>query len=103
MARSPRVDVQTTTSGVTRIHLKTQRLAATCDVHEDALHTLLVKLVVVSKAHDITQQTRLINLWSGVADAHTAPVGLACDQAIAFEQVARQGFCGRRFVEVSRE
>jgi hypothetical protein len=62
-----------------------------------------VKLIVVSKAHDVTQQTRLVNLRTGVADAHTAPIRLARDQAIAFEQIAGQGFSGGRFVEIGRQ
>ena len=42
-------------------------------------------------------------IGAGVADAHTAPIGLTRDQAIAFEQIAGEGFAHRRFVEISSQ
>jgi len=51
-----------------------------------------MKLVVVAEAHQVGQQAGLVDLRAAVADLHAAPVGLPGDQAIAFEQVAGQGF-----------
>ena len=55
---------------------------------------------MVSKTHDVLQQTRLVDLRACVTDTHTAPIGLACYQAIAFEQLAGEGFCHRRFIQL---
>ena len=51
-----------------------------------------------TKTHQVLQQTTLLNLRPAVADAHTAPIGLTGHQAIAFEQVAGQGFGDRVFM-----
>ena len=51
-----------------------------------------MKLVVVTKTHQILQQTFLLNGRAGVTDLHASPVGLPCDQAVAFKQVAHQHF-----------
>src|SRR2546422_274591 len=82
------VDVETAAARVARVDREFDRLAAPPHIHEDALHALLVKLVVVAKAHQVLQQPLLVDLRAGVADLHAAPVGLAGDQAVAFEQVA---------------
>jgi len=57
------------------------------NVHVDALHALLMEFVVVAKAHQVLQQAALLDLRAAVADAYAAPVGLAGDQAIAFQQL----------------
>ena len=51
-----------------------------------------MKLVVVAKADDVAQQPSLVDGRAAVADLHAAPVGLARHQAVAFEQVAGEGF-----------
>jgi len=62
MAGAPGVDVQSTPTCVARINAQLERLTTRPDVHEDALNTLLMKLIVISKTHDVLQQARLINL-----------------------------------------
>ena len=54
-----------------------------------------MKLVVLAKAHQVLQQTGLLDLRPAVADLHAAPVGLARDRAVAFEQVAGQHLAHR--------
>jgi len=100
VAAAPRVDVDTAAPRVTRIHGELGGFATRPDVHEDALHAMLVKLIVVAKTHDVLKQAGLVNLCAAVTDADTAPVGLACDQAIAFQQIAEQCLCDRRFSEM---
>ena len=109
MAGAKGVDVQTTAAGVARINRELERFAARPDVHEHALHALLMELVVVAKTHDVLQQTFLVDLCAGIADLHAAPVRLARDQAVAFEQVAHQHlrhgafvFCLRRSAQQLR-
>ncbi len=58
------------------------------DVHEDALHAVLVKFVVLAKAHQVAQQAGLVDLRAAVGNLHAAPVGLAGDGAVALEQMA---------------
>ncbi len=62
MAGSPRVDVQATSPGIARIHRELQGFATRPYVHEDALHTLLMKLIVIPKTHNILKQAGLFNL-----------------------------------------
>src|SRR5450830_1855669 len=50
VAGAKRVDVQPAPARVAGIHGQLQRFAMRPDVHEDALHALLVKLVVVAVA-----------------------------------------------------
>ena len=92
MAAAPGVDVHTAPPRVTRLHAQLGRLAARHDVHVNALYTMLVKFIVIAKTHDVLQQTCLVDLRAAVADADTAPVGLAGHQAIAFEQMADESF-----------
>lgn len=61
MAGAPGVDVQSTSAGVSGLHAQTGRSAACPDIHEDALHTLLMELVVIPEAHEIAQQPGLVN------------------------------------------
>ena len=92
MAGAKGVDVQSAAAGVAGVDGQLDGFAACPDVHEDALHALLVKFVVIAKAHQVLQQTFLVNLRAAVLNLHAAPVGLAGDQTIAFEQIADQGF-----------
>ena len=62
MAGSTGVDVETAAAGVTGIHREFDGLAVLPDIHKNALDALFMKLVMVSKAHDVLQQTFLINL-----------------------------------------
>jgi hypothetical protein len=62
MAGSPRVDVQATSPGVARIDRELQGFAPRPYVHEDALHALLMKLIVISKTHNVLKQASLVNL-----------------------------------------
>ena len=103
MAGAKRVDVEPAAPRVACINRQAMRLAARPDVHEDALHALLMKLVVVAKAHDVLQQAFLVDLRAGVADLYAAPVGLAGDQTVAFEQVAGQRFLDRGFVKLGKQ
>jgi len=100
VAGAKRVDVQATAPRVAGVNRQLRGLAASPHVHEDALHTVLMKLVVIAKAHQVLQQPRLLDLWSAVADAYAAPVGLTGDQAVAFQQLAGQGFGHGLLVEV---
>ena len=85
MAAAPRVDVHTASARVTGIDGELGGFAACPNVHEDALHAMLVEFIVVAKTHDVLQQTGLVYLRTAVVDADTAPVGLTRYQAIAFE------------------
>ena len=69
-----RVDVEPAAPRVTCIHRQLERPATRPDVHEDALDTLLMKLIVVAKTHDVLQQPLLVNWRACVADLHAAPV-----------------------------
>ena len=62
MAGPPGVDVQAAAPRVACVDGQLDRLAAAPDVHEDALHALLMKLVVVAKADDVAQQPGLVDL-----------------------------------------
>jgi hypothetical protein len=66
MAGAPRVDVQAATPCVTGIHRQLQRFAPCPNVHEDAFRALLMKLVVISKAHNVLKQSYLIDLIASV-------------------------------------
>ena len=57
-----------------------------------------MEFVVVAKAHQILQQAFLLDLGAAVLNLHAAPVGLAGYQAVAFEQVADQGFGDGGFI-----
>ena len=103
MTGAPRIDVQTTTPYVTRINRELQRFAAGPNVHENALHALLMKLVVISKAHNVLKQSCLIDLIARVGNLNTPPIGLTCHQTIAFEQVAHQCFRNRRLIVLRLE
>ena len=103
MAAAPRVDVHTASARVTRIDGELGGFAARPNVHEDALHAMLVKFIVVAKAHDVLQQTSLVYLRPAVADTDTAPVGLTRHQTIAFQQVTVERLCHRRFVRGGTE
>ena len=92
------VDVQPAAAGVAGVDRQFDGLAAAPDVGEDALHALLMELVVVPETDQIRQQTSLVDLRAAVANLDAAPVGLASHQAIAFEQSAAQGFADRRFM-----
>ena len=59
-----------------------------------------MELVVVSKTHDVLQQARLVYLWTRVGNAHTTPIGLACYQTVAFEQLTSESFSHWHFVEL---
>ncbi len=83
-AGAPGVDVQPAAAGVAGVHRELGGFAARPNVHEDALDALLMKLVVVAKTHDVLQQAGLVNLRAAVGDLHTAPIGLARHQAVAF-------------------
>ena len=65
-------------------------MAVTQDIHEDAFDTLLVKLVVVAEPDQVLQQAFLIDLRTDVVNLHAAPVRLAGNRAVGFEQVAVQ-------------
>ena len=97
------VDVESATACVAGVDREFDRLAAGPDVHEEAFHALLMEFVVVAKTDQILQQTLLVDLRAGVLNLHTAPVGLASDEAIAFEQVAGQGFGDWRFFMVGAQ
>jgi hypothetical protein len=62
MTGAPRVDVQATSPCVACIDAQFKRFAARPNVHEDALYTLLMEFIVISKAHNVLQQPSLINL-----------------------------------------
>jgi hypothetical protein len=66
MAGSPRVNVQATAPGIAGINRQLQRFAARPNVHEDALNALLMKLIVISKTHNVLKQAGLINLIARV-------------------------------------
>ena len=85
MAAAPRVDVHPASARVSCIDGELGGLAPCPNIHEDAFHAMLMEFIVVAKTHDVLQQTGLVNLRSAVADADTAPVGLACHQTIAFQ------------------
>ena len=99
MAGSKGVDIHPATPGVACINRELDRAAALHDVGVDALHALLVKFIVIAKAHDVLQQTALLDLRPTVADLHAAPIRLTGDQAIAFEQVAEQHLGDGLFIE----
>ena len=84
MAGTPWVNVQAATARVAGVHRQLRGPAKGHDVGVDAFYTLLVELIVVAKADDVLQQTRLVNLWPAVVDLYAAPVGLAGDKAVAF-------------------
>ena len=85
MTAAPRVDVHSTSARVTCINSELGGFTACPNIHEDALHAMLVEFIVVAKTHDVLQQTGLVNLRPAVADADTAPVGLTRHQTIAFQ------------------
>ena len=62
VAGPKRVDVQAATAGVARVDRQLDRFAARPDIHKNAFNALLMKLVVVSKAHQILQQAFLVDL-----------------------------------------
>ena len=103
MAGAPGVDVEPAAARVARGHAQLGGPAALPDVHEHALDAVLVKVVVIAKADDVAQQPGLVDLRAGVADLHAAPVGLAGDGAIAFQQAAGQCFFHRLLVEGGRQ
>jgi hypothetical protein len=63
---APRIDVQATAPGIARINRQLQGFAPRPNVHEDPLYALLVKLIVISKTHNVLQQACLINLIARV-------------------------------------
>ena len=99
MAAAPRVDVHPASARVTRIDGELGGFAPCPNIHEDALHAMLVKFIVVAKTHDVLQQTSLVYLRPAVVDADTAPVGLTRHQTIAFQQVTVKRLCDWRFVK----
>ena len=62
VAAPKRVNVQPAAPGVPGIHRQFDRLAARPHIHENPLYAVLMKLVVVAKAHQILQQTFLVDL-----------------------------------------
>ena len=98
MTAAPRVDVHPSSPGVTSLHTELGWLATSQDVKVDALDAMLVKFLVVAKAHDVAQEPRLIDLRPAVADLNTAPIGLARHETIAFEQMAGQRFGHRLLI-----
>ena len=99
MAAAPRVDVHPSSPGVTSLHTELGWLATSQDVKVDALDAMLVKLLVVAKAHDVLKQTRLVDGRPAVGDADAAPIRLPRHQTIAFEQMADEGFGHRWFTQ----
>ena len=85
MAAAPWVDIYAASTRVTRIDGELGGFAPCPNIHEDALHAMLVKFIVVAKTHDVLQQTCLVYLRTAVADADTAPIRLSGYQTIAFE------------------
>ena len=61
------------------------------EVDKDPLDALLVELVVLAERDEVAQQLLPIQFRPLVADHYRAPVGLAGDQTVGFEQVAVQG------------
>jgi hypothetical protein len=59
---TPRIDVQAASPCVARIDRQLEWFATRPNVHENALYTLLMKLIVISKTHNVLEQSRLINL-----------------------------------------
>ena len=99
MTRAKWVDIHTTAPCVASKNGERGGLAALPHVHVNPLHALLVEFIVIAKAHDVFQQTSLIDLRATVVNLHAAPIGLIRDQAIAFEQVAHQRFSHGLLVE----
>ena len=85
MAAAPRVDIHAASARVTCINSELGGFTACPNIHEDALHAMLVEFIVVAKTHDVLQQASLVYLRTAVADADTAPIGLTCHQTIAFQ------------------
>ncbi len=86
-----RVDVEAAAAGIAGIDGQLLRLAIVLEVDKDPLDALLVELVVLAERDEIAQQLLPIEFRPLVADHHRAPVGLAGDQTVGFEQVAVQG------------
>src|SRR5690606_29665515 len=101
--RAPWVDVQAAAPRITGIHGQLARLALAQHVHEDALDTLLMELVVLAEADQVFQQSFLLDLRADIADLHRAPVWLAGDQAVGLEQVRYQRLFDRPVLLVSLE
>ena len=85
MACSKGIDIQATAACVAGINTQTTGVTTRPNVHEYALHTLLVKFMVIPKTHQVRQQSLLVNFIAGIVNLHTAPVRLTRDQAVAFE------------------
>ncbi|MCY1548139.1 hypothetical protein D9M68_842300 [compost metagenome] len=61
-------------------------------VEKDPLHALLVEIRMLAKAHQIGQQTGVIQRRTTVLHHHTAPIRLAGNRAVGFQQMAVQAF-----------
>jgi hypothetical protein len=55
-----RVDIQSATTNIPRIHRQLLRLQQALQVKEDALHALFVEIRVLAEADDVFQQARMI-------------------------------------------
>src|SRR5690554_1402632 len=86
-AGAKRIDVQTAPACVSRPHREPLRPASGLDVAKHALHALLMKLVMATEGDDVAQQRRTIELRPRITHSEHAPVRLAGNQAIGFEQV----------------
>lgn len=86
------VDVQPAAAGVARVDGEAAGRAGAEQIGEDAFHALFVEFIVLAEAYQVAQQRLAVQPRAGVADLHAAPVRLAGDQAVGFQQMTAQGF-----------
>ncbi len=87
---APRVDIQTAAAGIAGVHAELFWPAETLNIVKDTLHALLVKLVVMSERHQVTQQLFPVNFRAAILNLNGAPVRLVGDKAVGFQQMADQ-------------
>ena len=91
-ATAERVDIEAAAPRVAGKYGERLRRALALEIAIDALDALLVKLVVLAEGDDVAQQSCTVDRPAAIADDQHAPIRLAGDQAIRFEQVRVERF-----------
>ena len=82
---APMIDVQAAAPGVTGIYRQVLRFALAQQVHENPLHALFMKLVVLAKTDQIFEQPFLIDRRANIVNLNAAPIRLSGHHTIRFQ------------------
>src|SRR5260363_17461 len=95
-----RINIESAASGITRVNRWFDGLAHALDIHEHPLDALFMKVRVMPVRNDVAQQSRMIDGRPDVANVHAAPVRLAGDGTIRFQQIRYNRFIDGRLLGI---